>query len=42
VKLWLCKENTHKQVLYNSLMQGCKANSTFSYKLFFEGCLMRD
>ena len=34
VKIWLAPEKTQKQILYNTFLQGCKANSTFSYRLY--------
>lgn len=37
VKLWLAPEKSQKQILFNTFLQGCKANSTFSYRLYFEG-----
>jgi hypothetical protein len=33
-------EGTRKNILYNTLNQGCKANPSFSYKLFLEGELV--
>jgi hypothetical protein len=30
-------EGTRKTILYNTLHQGCKANPSFSYKLYLEG-----
>lgn len=37
MKFWLCPEKTQKQTLYKTFLQGCKANPTFSYRLYFEG-----
>ncbi len=37
IKVWLSPEKTQKQILYNTFLQGCKANSTFSYRLYFDG-----
>lgn len=35
--MWLTPDKTEKKILYNTFMQGCKANSTFSYRLYLEG-----
>ena len=37
VKLWLTAEKTQKNILFNTFLQGCKANSTFSYRLYLDG-----
>jgi hypothetical protein len=33
MRLWLLKEDTRPNILCNQLMQGCKANPSFTYKL---------
>lgn len=40
-RFWVLKE-TRKNVLWNTLHQGCKANASFSYKLFMDGELVND
>jgi len=35
LKLWIAPEGTRKTILLNTLHQGCKANPSFSYKLYF-------
>ena len=40
LRFWLPPEGTRKTILYNSLQLGCKANPSFTYKLFFEGELL--
>lgn len=37
MKLWVAPDGTKKNILYNTFRQGCSANSTFQYKIFFEG-----
>jgi hypothetical protein len=38
--MWLLPEDTQPNVLVNVLMTGCKANPTFTYKLFTDGQFM--
>lgn len=40
IKLWLLPFETEKNIWFNTLSQGCKANSTFEYKLYMEGELL--
>lgn len=40
--MWLCNENITKNLLFNTLMEGCKANSTFTYKLYFDGTFLKN
>jgi len=40
MKLWVMPEGTRKNILVNTLMMGCKANPSFSYKLFLDGTLL--
>ena len=35
MRLWLAPEGTQKTIMYNTFRQGCSANSSFSYKIFF-------
>ncbi len=35
--MWLAPEKSQKQIMFNTFLQGCKANATFSYRLYFEG-----
>lgn len=34
LRFWVMPEGTRKTILYNTLHQGCKANPSFSYKLY--------
>jgi hypothetical protein len=34
LKLWIMPEKVRKPILLNTFLQGCKANPSFSYKLF--------
>ena len=36
-RLWILPDGMRKSILYNTLQQGCKANPSFTYKLFLEG-----
>jgi len=36
-RFWILPEGMRKSILYNTLQQGCKANPSFTYKLFLEG-----
>ena len=40
VRMWLMPEDTQPNILVNQLMTGCKANPTFTYKLYTEGLYM--
>ena len=40
MKVWLLKEDLEKNIFFNMLRQGCKANNTFEYKLYIEGELL--
>lgn len=40
VRFWLLPENIRKTILYNTLQLGCKANPSFTYKLYLEGTLL--
>lgn len=42
VKLWLTPDKTQKQILFNIFLQGCKANYTFSYKLYLDAERMEE
>ncbi len=42
IKFWLMPEKTSKEILLNTLIQGCKANSSFDYTLFSQGKLLSD
>jgi hypothetical protein len=37
VRMWLLPEDNQPNVLVNVLMTGCKANPSFTYKLFTDG-----
>lgn len=34
LKLWIMPEKVRKPILLNTFLQGCKANPSFTYKLF--------
>lgn len=34
MRLWLTPVDTRKNILYNKFLEGCKANPSFSYKLY--------
>lgn len=40
MKVWLLREDLEKNIFFNMLRQGCKANNTFEYKLYIEGELL--
>lgn len=40
LKLWIMPEKVRKPILLNTFLQGCKANPSFTYKLFIEGELL--
>ncbi len=40
VRMWLLPEDTQTNILVNILLTGCKANPTFTYKLFTDGLYM--
>lgn len=43
MKAWILKDGLEKNIFFNVLRAGCKANSTFEYKLFFDGeCLDKE
>ena len=35
--MWLLPEDTRLNTLYNKFFNGCKSNTTFTYKLHIEG-----
>ena len=37
MKVWILKEDLEKNIFFNTLRMGCKANNTFQYKLFLDG-----
>jgi len=40
VRMWIMPDDTQPNILVNLLLAGCKANPTFTYKLFIEGQYM--
>lgn len=40
MRFWLLPDTIRKTILYNTLQQGCKANPSFTYKLYLEGTLL--
>ena len=40
VRMWLMPDDTQPNILVNLLMTGCKANPTFTYKLYTDGLYM--
>lgn len=34
--MWILKEDLEKNIFFNTLRQGCKANNTFDYKLYLD------
>lgn len=40
LRFWLLPETMRKTILYNTLQQGCKANPSFTYKLYLDGQLL--
>lgn len=36
-KIWILNENIEKDVFFDKLKEGCKANSSFEYRLFIDG-----
>ena len=37
LRFWLLPEDTRPNILINTLLTGCKANPTFTYKVFCDG-----
>ena len=40
IKLWIMPDKLRKPILLNTFLQGCKANPSFTYKLFIEGDIL--
>lgn len=40
IKLWIMPDKLRKPILLNTFLQGCKVNSSFTYKLFIEGDIL--
>lgn len=40
MRMWLLPDDTQPNILVNVLMTGCKANPTFTYKLWTDGQYM--
>lgn len=42
MRVWILKEELEKNIFFNTLRMGCKANNTFDYKLYIDGELLED